>query len=85
MVYKIETPKDFEKLLKKIPHNDLIKIRDRIRSLVENPRPNGIEKLDDNLYRIRQGNYRILYKIYDEKLIILIVTVDHRRQVYRNL
>lgn len=87
MIYRIETPKNFHKILKKIPTDDLIKIRNRIRGLSENPRPNGVEKLsdDNNLYRVRQGKYRIVYKIYDDRLIVLIINVDHRRQVYKNL
>lgn len=52
MIDKIETPKDFDKQLKKIPRNDLIKIRNRIRNLAENPRSHGIEKLEENLYRV---------------------------------
>lgn len=83
MNYTIETPGNFDKLLKKIPKDDLLRIRNRIRELAIEPRPYGVEKLDDNLYRVRQGNYRILYKIYDNKLLVLIVTVDHRREVYK--
>ncbi len=85
MKYHIEIPNHFDKILKKIPKDDLIRIRNRIRQLAMEPRPYGVEKLDDNLYRVRQGNYRILYKIYDDKLLVLIVTVDHRREVYKNL
>ncbi len=85
MKYFIETPNNFDKLLKKIPKDDLIRIRNRIRELATEPRPYGVEKLDENLYRVRQGNYRILYKIYDERLLVLIITVEHRREVYRNL
>ena len=85
MKYTIETPRNFEKLLKKIPRNDLLRIRDRIRELAHDPRPYGVEKLDDNLYRVRQGDYRIIYGIYDKKLVVLVITVEHRREVYKNL
>lgn len=85
MRYTIETPKNFHKVIKKIPFDDLMKIRNRIRGLADDPKPHGVEKLDENLYRVRQGNYRILYKIYDKKLIVLIIDVDHRRDVYKNL
>ena len=74
-----------EKQLKSIPKQDLIKIKNRINSLEHNPRPEGMVKLQENLYRIRQGNYRIIYSIHDNKLLILVVSVGHRREVYRDL
>ena len=57
----------------------------RIQSLGENPRPFGCEKLSGQLnrYRVREGNYRILYSIDDEKLVVDIVKVGHRKDVYR--
>lgn len=84
MKYIIEIPENFEKTLKKIPKDDLLRIKDRIRELSDNPRPHGVEKLGGgDAYRIRQGNYRIVYEIYDKKLVVFLVKVDHRRQVYR--
>ena len=57
----------------------------RIQSLRENPRPFGCEKLSGNLdrYRVREGNYRILYSIDDEKLLVDVVKIGHRKDVYR--
>ena len=57
----------------------------RIQSLGENPRPFGCEKLSGHLdrYRVREGNYRILYSIDDEKFLVDIVKVGHRKDVYR--
>lgn len=57
----------------------------RIQSLGENPRPFGCEKLSGHLdrYRVREGNYRIVYSIDDEKLLVDIVKVGHRKDVYR--
>jgi mRNA interferase RelE/StbE len=57
----------------------------RIQSLSENPRPFGCEKLSGQLhrYRVREGNYRILYSIDDEKLRVDVVKVGHRKEVYR--
>ena len=57
----------------------------RIQSLGENPRPFGCEKLSGQLdrYRVREGNYRILYSIDDEKLLIDVTKVGHRKDVYR--
>jgi len=57
----------------------------RIQSLGENPRPFGCEKLSGHLnrYRVREGNYRILYSIDDDKLLVDVVKVGHRKDVYR--
>lgn len=57
----------------------------RIQSLGENPRPFGCEKLSGHLdrYRVREGNYRILYSIDDKKFLVDIVKVGHRKDVYR--
>ena len=57
----------------------------RIQSLGENPRPFGCEKLSGHLdwYRVREGNYRILYSIDDKKCLVDIVKVGHRKDVYR--
>ncbi|HUF40715.1 MAG TPA: type II toxin-antitoxin system RelE/ParE family toxin [Verrucomicrobiae bacterium] len=57
----------------------------RIQSLGENPRPFGCEKLSGHLdwYRVREDNYRILYSIDDKKLLVDVVKVGHRKDVYR--
>jgi len=67
-----------------IPTADLKKIMERIRSLADNPRPVACEKLTaQEKYRVRQGNYRIIYSIQDASLTVWIVKVGHRRDVYR--
>jgi mRNA interferase RelE/StbE len=57
----------------------------RIQSLAENPRPFGCEKLSGHLdrYRVREGNYRIVYSIGDQNLLVDVVKVAHRKDVYR--
>jgi len=57
----------------------------RIQSLGQNPRPFGCEKLSGalNQYRVREGNYRIVYSIDDEKLLVDVVKVGHRKDIYR--
>ena len=56
----------------------------RIRDLGENPRPPGCEKLSgQDKYRVRQGSFRIVYGIEDDKLIVYVVKVAHRKDVYR--
>jgi mRNA interferase RelE/StbE len=83
--YNIEyTPRagrDFKKLDKAIQRQILPKIE----GLAKNPRPHGAEKLEgeENLYRIRSGDYRIIYQIQDKALLILLVRLGHRREIYR--
>ena len=63
---------------------DRQRIVERIRDLTENPRPSGCEKLSGrDKYRLRQGRYRILYSIEDEDLLVYVVKVAHRKDVYR--
>ena len=87
MKYTVEISKKLEKVLKSIPRADVIKIRDCIRDLEKEPRPSGIEKLADadNLYRVRQGKYRIIYEIHDTKLVIIVVAIGHRKEIYKRL
>lgn len=82
MKYLIEIPVIIEDILSTYPKKDMLKIRDRIRKLEENPRPYGIEKIGDNRYRVRQGDYRIIYSIFDHKLLINVVNLSHRREIY---
>jgi mRNA interferase RelE/StbE len=86
MVYKIEIAEKLEKRMHKIPKKDRERLFERIDSLAHDPRPDDCKKLRGNrnppLYRIRSGNYRIVYVIQDKLLIILIVDVDHRKDIY---
>ena len=82
--YKITIKKSAVKELEDILRKDLRKIIKRIRSLAGDPRPHGSQKLSgQQQYRIRQGNYRIVYSVEDKKLLIDIVKIGHRREVYR--
>ncbi len=81
--YNIQFKASVRKDLRKIPKKDVLRILDKIESLADNPMPPQSEKLSgDEKYRIRQGNYRILYQIDDEILMIEVVKVGHRRDVY---
>ena len=63
---------------------DRRRIVDRISMLAENPRPPGCEKLSgQDKYRVRQGRYRIVYSIEDQDLVVYVVKVGHRKDVYR--
>ena len=73
-----------KKDLSGLPKNDARKIIETIRSLADNPRPPGVMKLSGReQYRVRQGDYRIVYSIQDQELTVWIVQVGHRRDVYR--
>jgi mRNA interferase RelE/StbE len=72
--------------LRGIPRPDVQRILARVESLRDDPRPPGAEKLSgQERYRVRQGDYRILYSVTDAELIVDVVKVGHRRDVYRDL
>lgn len=81
--YKIEIKKSAAKEIEKLPKILLRRILNKIQSLGSEPRPSGCKKLTaDEKYRVRVGNYRILYSIEDDKLVVYIVKVRHRKKVY---
>ena len=72
------------KELEGVPRKDRRRLGTRMRELAEQPRPAGAEKLSGHdLYRVRQGNYRILYEIIDHDLTVTVIKIGHRRDVYR--
>ena len=66
---------------------DLRRVDLKIRALADDPRPAGAKKLEGvgDLYRVRAGDYRVLYQIEDARLVVLVVDVGNRRDVYRDL
>ena len=82
--YKITIKKSAARELDEIPKKDLRKVVKRIQTLARNPRPPGSQKLSaQQCYRVRQGDYRIVYSIDDEDSLIDIVKIGHRREIYR--
>lgn len=82
--YSIVFKKSVAKDLKKIPKKGVARILKLIRALANDPRPPQVKKLSgQDRYRMRQGNYRILYSIEDAELVITVVKVGDRRDVYR--
>ena len=82
--YEILFKESVYKDLKTIPKADLRKILSRIKKHSDDPRPAGCEKLTgQGQYRLRQGRYRIVYSIQDDKLTIWVVKVGHRKDIYR--
>ncbi len=82
--YKIFIRASASKELAAIPKDSLQKVLDRIRNLEEDPRPVGCDKLSaQERYRLRQGNYRIVYSIQDKEQTIHVVKIGHRKEIYR--
>ncbi|MFV9691834.1 MAG: type II toxin-antitoxin system RelE family toxin [Desulfobacteria bacterium] len=87
MKYRIEVKRSAAKALKKIPKPDRKRVSEKIDSLAEKlPNPD-ITKMKGNnpFHKVRIGNYRIIYEIQDDVLLILIVKIGHRKDIYRNL
>ena len=86
MKYRIEVKRSAAKALKKIPKPHRRRIAEKIDSLAEDlPNPETTKMKGENpFHRIRVGDYRIIYEIQDEVLVILIVKVGHRKDIYRN-
>ena len=83
--YKIKIKPSAVKELKKIQKNILQKLSKKILELSDNPRPVGCKKLSNHeKYRIRQGAYRIVYSIQDNELVIYVVKIAHRKEVYKH-
>jgi len=83
--YELVFRKSVAKDLRAFPKQEVKRIMQRIRSLADDPRSEGCEKLSgQERYRARQGMYRIIYEIEDRRLIVLIVKVGHRRDGYRS-
>ena len=83
--YRIVIKKSAAKEIETIQKKDRIRIIEKIRSLSSDPHPTGSKKLSgQEKYRIRQGNYRILYQIINDELVINVVKVGHRRDIYKN-
>ena len=83
MTYAVEIKQSAFKVLKHIPRADQIKIIKIIKNLAHDPwPPNCLKLADHSCYRVRCGHYRIIYDIEDSKLIVIILKVGHRKEVY---
>ena len=82
--YRVEIKKSAVKEIEHLPVKDMKAALDKIASLVDNPRPHDCQRLSgQEQYRLRRGNYRILYSVEDDILIVYIVKGGHRKDVYR--
>jgi mRNA interferase RelE/StbE len=83
--YRVELTRSAEKDLRRIDRSRVVSLYEAIERLVDDPRPHGSKKLvgADRTYRIRVGDYRIVYEIEDKVLVVLVIRVAHRREAYR--
>lgn len=83
--YKVNISATAEKSLKKIPKKDIIKVVELIQMLGIRPYPVGCRKLsgEEDVYRVRQGNYRVIYEVLEHELVILVLKIGNRKNVYR--
>ena len=85
MAYKVEITPAAKRSIKKLSKNVQNKIINRLEVLAIEPRPPGVVKLaaSTSLYRVREGDYRIIYQIEDKLLLLLITKVGHRKDIYK--
>lgn len=85
-MYKILYKKSVEKDLRKLATSQRNIIITKIQALAADPHPSGVTKLrgSSDLFRIRHTDYRIIYQVNDSQLIVMVVKVGHRREVYRD-
>ena len=83
--YEIEITRTAEKQLRRLSRADQLRLAKAMIALVDEPLPRGSRKLIgyDDVYRIRVGHYRILYSVSRKRLVILVLKIGHRREIYR--
>ncbi len=86
-MYRVELARRAERDLEALPKPVQRRLAEAIDALSDEPRPQGVRKLSsaDELYRIRVGDYRVVYKISEEALVVLVIRIGHRRDIYRLL
>jgi mRNA interferase RelE/StbE len=86
-IYAVEITRPAAKQIGQLPRAAQIAVVAKLESLRPDPRPHGVEKMsgEENLYRVRVGNYRIIYSIEDRRLTVWILKVGDRKDVYRGL
>jgi mRNA interferase RelE/StbE len=87
MAYTIKFRPSVEKDLRGLPHKELVRIKRKIDALAENLPDPTITKMKGNnkFHKIRAGDYRIIYEIHDNTLVILVAKIGHRKEIYKRL
>ena len=85
MTYQIELRPAALRALRALPAKERQRLGQKIDELKNEPRAHGVEKLmgRENRYRVRSGDYRIVYEIHDQVLLVVVLQVGHRREIYR--
>lgn len=83
--YAVEFTRRAEKDFRALPPEIRHRLAPKIDALKNNPRPRGVKFLEgpDGILRLRVGDYRILYQVLDDRLVVLLVKIGHRREIYR--
>jgi mRNA interferase RelE/StbE len=84
-VFRIEFARGAAKQFASLPRREQERLRIRIDRLTENPYPEGARKLagEEGIFRLRSGDYRVLYSVKNDFLVVLVLKIGHRREVYR--
>jgi mRNA interferase RelE/StbE len=83
--YRIEVARRAAKTIATLPRKDQQRIRAVIELLADNPRPPGCVAMvgEAHAYRVRSGDYRVIYEVFDDRLLVQVVRAGHRRDIYR--
>lgn len=83
--YELRWKRSAEKELRQLPREAIVRLVELAESLRQNPFPTGSKKLTgtQNAYRVRTGDYRLVYEVQGNELVVHVVRVGHRREVYR--
>ncbi len=87
MEYRVLVLPRAQREIKSLPLQTRKRVSEAIDSLEQNPRPSGVKKLKgaEDLYRLRVGDFRIIYAIHDQELLVIVINLGHRRDVYQKL
>ncbi len=83
--YDIEVSATAERQLRRLPRRDQLRVLKAIIRLAEEPRPTGCRKLSGytDVFRIRVGRYRVIYSVSDRRLVVIVLKLGHRKDIYR--
>lgn len=84
-LYAVELTAKAEKVLKQLPVEIQKRMANALLQLTHDPRPDGVKKLTglQSIYRIRVGDYRIVYEVVDREVRVIVIAIGHRREIYR--